>query len=144
VEEFQADAGIPSCVYDWAVFHRIALDEKVREMKKVALLAFATLPFALSWSQAASAANLKLVNDTDKPALFTVTYRTNLCKDDRGVKVAAKDSVTLQVGLCTIETVSASLTMSPESAITCSPKNRTGKWTYTVTASSTGKECSVN
>jgi hypothetical protein len=113
-------------------------------VKKLAFLALIAAPLALSWSQAASAEKLKVVNGTDKPALFTVTYHTKLCKDDRGVKVAPKGTVTLEVGLCTVKTVYASLTMSPGFANTCLPKDRTGKGTYTVTVSPTGKDCYVN
>ena len=113
-------------------------------MKKLAFVALAAMPVALSLSQAASAAKLQVVNATDKPALFTVTYHTNVCKDDRGVHVAPKGTVTLNVGLCTVKTVYASLTMRPGFANTCLPKNRTGSGTYTVTVSSTGKDCYVN
>ena len=113
-------------------------------MKKLAFLALAALPVALSLSQPASAAKLKVVNATDKPALFTVTYHTELCKDDRGVHVPPKGTVTLDVGLCTVKTVYASLTMSPGFANTCLPKNRTGNSSYTVTVSKTGKDCNVN
>ena len=66
-------------------------------MKKIAFLASAAVLAALSWSQPASAAQLRMVNGTDKPALFTVTYHTNFCKDDRGVHVAAKGTATLNV-----------------------------------------------
>jgi hypothetical protein len=113
-------------------------------MKKIAFLASTAVVLALSWSQPAAAAQLKVVNGTDKPALFTVTYHTNFCKDDRGVNVAPKGTVTLDVGLCTVKTVYASLTMSPGFANTCLPKNRTGNSAYTVTVSKDGKDCNVN
>ncbi|HEY2630718.1 MAG TPA: hypothetical protein VGI57_16435 [Usitatibacter sp.] len=113
-------------------------------MKKLAFVASTTALLALSWSQSASAASLKVVNGTDKPALFTVTYHTKLCKDDRGVQVPAKGTVTLKVGACTVDTVYASLTMSPGFANTCLPKKRTGNSSYTVTVSNTGKDCYVN
>ena len=113
-------------------------------MKKIAFLAFTALPFALFCSQSALAAKLQVVNATDKQALFTVTYYTKACKDDRGVQVAPKSTVALSPGLCTVNTVYASLTMSPGFANTCLPKKRTGRDTYTVTVSSTGKDCYVN
>ena len=113
-------------------------------MKKIAFPASAAVLAALCWSEPASAAQLRMVNGTDKPALFTVTYHTNFCKDDRGVHVAAKGTATLNVGLCTVKTVYSSLTMSPGFANTCLPKNRTGNSAYTVTVSKDGKDCYVN
>ncbi len=114
-------------------------------MKKHAFLASAAVLLALSWSQPAAAADLRVVNGTDKEALFTVIYHTTMfCHDDRGVKVPPKGTVTLKAGLCTVKTVYASLTMSPGFANTCLPKNRTGSSAYTVTVSSTGKDCYVN
>jgi hypothetical protein len=113
-------------------------------MKKHAFLVLTTALVALAWSQPA-AAKLNIVNGTDKPALFTVTYYTKLCKDDRGVSVAPKATVTLKnLGGCTVNTVYASLTMSPGFANTCLPKKRTGSETYTVTVSKDGKDCNVN
>lgn len=99
---------------------------------------------ALSWSQPAAAATLQVANQTDKPALFTVTYHTNLCKDDRGVHVAAGQTVKLKPGLCTVKTVYASITTRPGFALTCIPKNRTGASTYVVTIDSDLKDCHVN
>jgi hypothetical protein len=124
--------------------HRSHPAQRGNVMKKPAFLAFAAVFLTLSWSEPALAAKLQVVNGTDKPALFTVTYHTNLCKDDRGVHVAPKGAVTLNVGLCTVKTVFASLTMSPGIANTCLPKNRTGNSSYTVTVSKTGKDCYVN
>ena len=114
-------------------------------MKKHAFLASTAVLLGLAWSQSAAAAELYIVNGTDKPALFTVTYYTKLCKDDRGVTVAPKGTVTLKnLGGCTVNTVYASLTMSPGFANTCLPKKRTGGATYTVTVSKDGKDCNVN
>jgi len=113
-------------------------------MKKHAFLASTAVLLGLAWSQSAAAAELYIVNGTDKPALFTVTYYTKLCKDDRGVNVPPKGKVTLKVGACTVNTVYASLTMSPGFANTCLPKKRTGSATYTVTVSKDGKDCNVN
>lgn len=113
-------------------------------MKKAHVLALAGLFFAASAIQPASAATLHVVNKTDKPALFTVTYHTNLCRDDRGVHVPANGTVALKAGLCTVKTVYASITTSPGFALTCIPKNRTGASSYAVTLDSTMKNCYVN
>jgi hypothetical protein len=113
-------------------------------MKKPTFLATAAVLLALSWSQPAAAATLQIVNGTDKVALFTVIYYTNFCKDDRGVQVQPRGTVTLHVGACTVKTVYASLTMSPGFANTCLPKNRTGNSAYTVTVSKDGRDCYVN
>src|SRR5258707_2420388 len=85
-------------------FYRIHGDEGDNVMKKPVFLAFTTALLALAWSQSAAAADMKVVNGTDKPALFTVTYYTKLCKDDRGVNVPPKGTVTLKVGACTVNT----------------------------------------
>jgi hypothetical protein len=113
-------------------------------MKKPAFLAPTAVLLALFWSQPAAAATLQVVNGTDKPALFTVIYYTNFCRDDRGVSVPPRGTVTLHVGACTVKTVYASLTMSPGFANTCLPKNRTGHSAYTVTVSKDGRDCYVN
>jgi hypothetical protein len=113
-------------------------------MKKAHFLGLAGLLLAMSWSQPASAASLQVVNKTAKPALFTVTYHTNFCKDDRGVNVPANETVALKPGLCTVKTVYASITTSPGFALTCIPKNRTGSATYTVTIDKDLKNCYVN
>lgn len=113
-------------------------------MKKRTVLALTAVLSTLAWSQSASAAKITVVNATDKPALFTVTYYTNLCRDDRGVSVPPKGQVVLKEGACTVKEVYASLTMSPGFANTCIPKKRTGGSTYTVTVSKDGKDCYVN
>jgi hypothetical protein len=57
-------------------------------MKKAHVLALTCVLIAISWIQPASAATLQVVNKTTTPALVTITYHTNFCKDDRGEQVA--------------------------------------------------------
>ena len=113
-------------------------------MKKAYVLAFSGALFAMSAIQPASAATLRVVNKTALPALVTVTYHTRLCKDDRGVHVAPNQAVTLKVGLCTVNTVYASVTTHPGFALTCIPKKRTGASSYAVTVDDNLKNCYVN
>lgn len=113
-------------------------------MNKAHLLAFAASLIAAGLTSPASAATLQVVNKTNKPALITVVYHTNLCKDDRGIQVAPNGTVALKPGLCTVKTVYASITTSPGFALACIPHNRTGGSTYTVTTDSTLKNCYVN
>ena len=113
-------------------------------MKNAYFAALAGALLALSWIQPASAATLHVENKSGKPALITVTYYTNLCRDDRGVPVAVGGTASLKAGLCTVKTVYASITTSPGFALSCLPKNRTGKATYVVTADKDLKNCYVN
>lgn len=112
-------------------------------MKNAYFLALIGVFLAMS-IQPASAATLQVSNKTAQQALITVTYHTNLCKDDRGVHLAPHATVTLKPGLCTVKTVYASITTRPGFALTCIPKNRTGASMYTVTADTDLKNCNVN
>jgi hypothetical protein len=113
-------------------------------MKKAHLLALAGVLLAMSWIQPASAAPLQIENKSGKTALITVTYYTNFCRDDRGIQLLPGATFTPKVGACTVKTVYASITTSPGFALTCLPKNRTGKAVYVVTADKDLKNCYVN
>lgn len=113
-------------------------------MKKIYCVALASAVLAISSIQPVLAATLQVENKTAQPALMTVLYHTNLCKDDRGVKVAPNKTVTLKVGLCTVKTVYASITTRPGFSIACIPHERTGASKYVVTADNDLKNCYVN
>lgn len=62
-------------------------------MIKTFSIALTGMLLSLALMQPASAATLQVTNRTAQPALFTVIYHTNLCKDDRGVHVAPNQTV---------------------------------------------------
>jgi len=113
-------------------------------MIKTFSIALTGMLLSLALMQPASAATLQVANKTDKEAVITVTYHTNLCRDDRGLHAVAHETISLKPGLCTVKSVYASLKTQPGLALVCIPHKRTGASLYTITADKDYQNCYIN